>query len=148
MIEPYMIWIWLAIFIITLIVEALTQDLVSIWFSLGALVVIILSLFPGMPFWGEIIVFVIVSIITLILTRPIVKKMLKNQIRKTNADSLIGQVVLLKKDTMKDDYGEVKINDVIYQTVLADDDMEPIKEGEYVTIIAIKGNKLIIKKHK
>ena len=41
--EMYMVWIWLFIFVLGIVVEALTQDLVSIWFSVGALVSLVLS---------------------------------------------------------------------------------------------------------
>jgi membrane protein implicated in regulation of membrane protease activity len=81
-IENYMVWIWLGIFVVTIIVEAATQDLVSIWFSLGSMAALCVSF--GVPFWVEIIVFFVVSTITLIFTRPLVKKLMDRQIRKTN----------------------------------------------------------------
>ena len=93
MIESYMLWVWLAVFIIAFIVEACTQDLVSIWFSVGALVSLILSIFDNIPYWVEIIVFVVVTAITFVLTRPLVKKVLKNQIRKTNVDEFVGNII-------------------------------------------------------
>lgn len=143
--EPYMIWVWLAIFIVTLIVEACTQDLVSIWFSLGSIVSVVLSLINPIPYWVEIIVFVGVSIIALIATRPIVKKMFKNQIRATNADEFIGREVIVLSSITKDLFGEIKINDVIYNAILADGE-EEIKELEHCIIVGIKGNKFIVKK--
>lgn len=143
--EPYMIWVWLAIFIVTLIVEACTQDLVSIWFSLGSIVCVVLSLINPIPYWVEIIAFVGVSIIALIATRPIVKKMFKNQIRATNADEFIGREVIVLSSITKDLFGEIKINDVIYNAILADGE-EEIKELEHCIIVGIKGNKFIVKK--
>ncbi len=143
MIEQYMLWVWLGVFIIALVVEAVTQDLVSIWFSAGAFVSLILSIIDGIPYWVEIIVFVVVSCLTLLLTRPVVKKMLKNQIRQTNADEFIGQKVVALKPISKDAAGEVKINDVIYQAIIADENS--INAFEECQIVAIKGNKLVVK---
>ena len=88
-IEEYTVWIWLAIFVITIIVEAATQDLVSIWFSLGSLVALAISGFS--VWWVEIIVFLVVSVIALILTRPIMKRLMQRNERKTNTDDFIGK---------------------------------------------------------
>ena len=143
-IESYMLWVWLAVFIIMLIVEAVTQDLVSIWLALGAFISLILSIIPNIPYYIEIVVFVVVSFITLIFTRPLVKKMLKNQIRQTNADEFIGKEVIMLKDCNQDSSGEVKINDVIYTATSVDN--KPISKGTHCLIVAINGNKLVVKK--
>ncbi len=144
MIEPYMIWIWLGVFIITLIIEAVTQELVSIWFSLGSLVCIVLCLINGITYWVEIIVFVAVSIITLLLTRPVVLKLLKNKIRTTNVDDFIGREVRAICSIKFNQMGEIKINDVIYNAVLAENEKD-INEGEFCVIVGIKGNKVVVK---
>ncbi len=39
----YMIWIWLGVFVLAFILEAITQDLVSVWFGLGAIVCVCIS---------------------------------------------------------------------------------------------------------
>ena len=146
--ENYMIWIWLAIFIITFIVEAATSDLVSIWFSIGAVVSLILSLIEGIPYYVEIIVFAVLSLVLLIATRPMVKKILKNQERKTNVDDLIGKTVKVMETITEDLYGTIKINDVIYTASLSDNDTDTILEGTKVKIIGINGNKVIVKRIK
>lgn len=146
--ENYMIWIWLAIFIITFIVEAATSDLVSIWFSIGAVVSIILSLIEGVPYYVEIIVFAVLSLVLLIATRPMVKKILKNQERKTNADDLIGKTVKVMETITEDLHGTIKINDVIYTASLSNNDTDTILEGTKVKIIGINGNKVIVKRIK
>lgn len=144
MIEPYMIWIWLGVFIITLTIEAVTQELVSIWFSLGSLVCIVLCLINGITYWVEIIVFVGISIITLLLTRPVVIKLLKNKIRTTNADDFIGREVRAICSIKFNQMGEIKINDVVYNAVLAENEKD-ISEGEFCVIVGIKGNKVVVK---
>ena len=73
--EQYMVWIWLGLFIAAIILEAETQDLVSIWFSLGALIAIILSAFDNIPWYLETIVFIVVSLTAVICTRPLAKKL-------------------------------------------------------------------------
>ena len=96
--EMYMVWIWLAIFVIGIIVEAVTQDLVSIWFSVGALVSLVLSGIEMVPWYVETIVCVVVSLTAVVCTRPLAKKMLGNAIRSTNIDEYIGKKVKVLKD--------------------------------------------------
>ena len=143
-IENYMVWIWLGIFVVTIIVEAATQDLVSIWFSLGSMAALCVSF--GVPFWVEIIVFFVVSTITLIFTRPLVKKLMDRQIRKTNTDDFIGKRVKVVKEIDKFDGGEVKINGIIYTAILLEEENETIPEDAIVEIITLKGNKVVVKK--
>ncbi len=142
-IENYMIWIWLGIFVMTIIIEAATQDLVSIWFSLGSLAALCVSF--GVPFWAEIIVFVVVSSITLIFTRPLVKKLMDRQIRKTNTDDFIGKRVKVVSDIDKFDGGEIKINGIIYTAILPDDENKTILKDKIVEIITLKGNKVVVR---
>ena len=88
-IENYTIWIWLGVFVLTVILEASTQDFVSIWFAVGALVAIAISY--SAPFWVELIVFVVISAMALIFTRPLVKKLMDRTVRKTNSDEFVGK---------------------------------------------------------
>ena len=142
-IEEYTIWIWLAIFVITIIVEAATQDLVSIWFSLGSLVALAISGFSA--WWVEVIVFLVVSIIALLLTRPIMKKLMQRNERKTNTDDFIGKKLKAISDISKYDAGEVKLNGIIYKAILMEDSYDTILKDSIVEVVAIKGNRLVVK---
>ena len=53
--EQYMWIVWLALFVIMLVVEAAGPALVSIWFSFGALIALIISFIPGIEWWIEVI---------------------------------------------------------------------------------------------
>ena len=140
----YMIWIWLAVFVVAFILEAITQDLVSVWFGLGALVCVCIS--GVTEWWVQLIVFVVVSAIALIATRPIVKKILARNERKTNTDDYIGQHVKTISNVTKFDGGEVKLNGIIYTAILMEDSDEEILKDEVVEVVAIKGNRIVIKK--
>ena len=68
-------YFWLILFVILIILELCTINLTTIWFAFGALLAYVTSLF----FDNVIIqttVFLVVSVATLIFTRPIVKKYL------------------------------------------------------------------------
>ena len=75
-----MLWIWLGVFVLAFVIEAITQDLVSIWFGLGALVALCITGFTD--WWVQLIVFVAVSAVALLATRPLVKKILARSERK------------------------------------------------------------------
>lgn len=143
-IENYMIWIWLGIFVFTVVLEAITQDFVSIWFSLGSLASLCVSF--GVPYWAEIIVFVVVSSITLIFTRPFVKKLMDRQVIRSNTDEFVGKKVKVVSDIDKFDGGEIKINGIIYTAILAEEDNDTIKKDSIVEIVTLKGNKVVVKK--
>lgn len=69
-----MLIVWAVIFTLALMAELLTEALVSVWFCVGAIVAFAITFIPGMPYWGEIIVFVGVSLITFLVLRPILQK--------------------------------------------------------------------------
>lgn len=142
--QEYMIWIWLGVFVLSFILEAITQDLVSIWFGLGALVCVCISGFT--EWWVQLIVFVAVSAIALLATRPLVKKILDRNERKTNSDEYVGQKVKTITDVTKFDGGEVKLNGIVYTAILMEDSDETIEKDIVVEVVAIKGNRLVIKK--
>ncbi len=144
--EQYMVWIWLFLFIMGIVIEAVTQDLVSIWFSVGGLVSMILSGFEFIPWYVETIVFVVVSLTAVICTRPLAKKLLSNALRSTNIDEYVGKQVKVLKDISKFENGEVRFNDIIYSACLMEEETDTIKEGEIVEVVTFRGNKIVVKK--
>jgi len=144
-IESIMIWIWLGIFVLSVIIEAVEPDLVSIWFAAGALLAIILSIIPGIPFWVEIIVFLVIAFVLIFAIRPLAKKYLYKKETKSNIEEKIGEKCVVIKAINELSHGEVKLNGVIW-TAVAKNKGEVFDEQAVVTIIGIDGNKLIVEK--
>ncbi len=144
-IESIMIWIWLGIFVLSVIIEAVEPDLVSIWFAAGALLAIILSIIPGIPFWVEIIVFLVIAFVLIFAIRPLAKKYLYKKEVKSNIEEKIGEKCVVIKAINELSHGEVKLNGVIW-TAVAKNKGEAIEEQAVVTIIGVDGNKLIVEK--
>ncbi|MBQ9124645.1 MAG: NfeD family protein [Acholeplasmatales bacterium] len=142
--EAYMVWVWLAAFVLAIIIEACTQEFVSIWFAVGSLVSLIINTL--VPIWAEVIIFAIVSFVALILTRPLVKKMTERSARYTNVDEFVGKRVKVNKAISKFIAGEVKINGIEYTAILMENSDEEILEESIVEIVALKGNKVVVKK--
>lgn len=138
-----MIPIWLGITIVAAIIEILTTDLVSIWFAAGGIVSLIACLL-GASQMIQIVLFVIVSIFTIIIVRPIAKKYLRTNIEKTNVDRVIGKHGLVTKTITADNKGEVKVMSTSWPATSLDNTI--INEGDYCEIIAIEGVHLVVKK--
>lgn len=81
--------IWIAAIVIFGVAEAVTAGLTSIWFVLGSVAALIAAICSG-PIWLQIALFFVVSIATLAATRPLVTKLMKKDIKPTNADRVLG----------------------------------------------------------
>ena len=132
---------WVAALVVFLIVEAVTAGLVSIWFVFGSLVALICAAL-GAAVWLQIFWFVIVSVATLVLTRPLVKRYVDSRSVATNADRSIGRaaVVTERIDNLAAT-GAVKLDGVVW-TARSTDDAVAIETGERVTVRDIEGEKL------
>lgn len=133
--------IWLIAFLGLLLVEFLTVGLVSIWFAFGALAALI-STFITDSVLIQGVVFIVVSIITLIVTRPLMKKFKVNGFEPTNTDRVIGKVAEVTKEIKPNSYGEV----VVFGTEWMAASKDKIAVGEKVVVEKIDGAKLIVKK--
>ena len=136
---------WVVALVVFLIVEAVTAGLVSIWFVFGSLVALICAAL-GAAVWLQIFWFVIVSVATLVLTRPLVKRYVDSRSVATNADRSIGRaaVVTERIDNLAAT-GAVQIDGVVW-TARSTDDAVAIETGERVTVRAIEGVKLIVER--
>ena len=86
------IFLWLGLMVVFLIIELATVGLTSIWFSGGALAALLVSL-AGAGMVIQIAVFVVISAVLVIFTRPFAAKYVNVHHVKTNCDELIGSVV-------------------------------------------------------
>ena len=132
-----MCFLWLIIFIVLIITELLTINLVTIWFAIGSLVSFFVSLFSDNTSL-QIGIFVVVSFIALLLTKKIVNKVKNKQIIPTNLDRVIGEVGIVTETISPLKIGEVKVDGKRWSAV---SDTE-IKLNEKVKILAIDGVKL------
>lgn len=134
---------WVVALVVFLIVEAVTAGLVSIWFVFGSLVALICAAL-GAAIWLQIVWFVVVSVATLVLTRPLVKRYVDSRSVATNADRNIGRtaVVTERIDNLAAT-GAVQLAGVIW-TARSTDDAVAIEPGTHVTVRAIEGVKLIV----
>lgn len=139
--------LWVVLLVVFVVLEAVTVQLVSIWFAIGCVAGAVANL-CGASQLVQIIVVLAVSLVCLIATKPLVKKITKKEkVQPTNADRLIGQsAVILEAVDNIHETGSVKINGVEWNVRSADD--SKIESGSIVKIINIEGSKLIVAKEK
>ncbi|MGE4549393.1 MAG: NfeD family protein, partial [Intestinibacillus sp.] len=139
-----MIYVWIAVLVVTVALEAFTLNLTSIWFSVGALFALILASI-GLSVLGQMIFFVLVSACLLVLLRPITQKFLQVRGEKTNADRIIGQTAIVTTaidNTLSQ--GEVKLLGQSWSA--RSNDGERIEAGAMVRVLSIAGVKAIVEK--
>ena len=143
--EQYLWIIWLVIFALAVIIEASGPNLVSIWFAVGSLVSLIISFIPGVAWWIQVIVFVVLSVVSFIALRPIFKRFMKHNLFNTNIDSYTGKKGIVVEEITLLNPGSVKIGDVKWSAIPLDE-KEKFNVNDVVEVVAINGNKLIVKK--
>lgn len=137
----YMVWFWLALFVIALIIEIISADMISIWFALASIPSFIIALLEGHIAW-QIVSFILVAGVLLVLTRPVVKKYLKTNEIKTNVDAMVGMTAKVVKEINSDVVGRVVVRSIDWAAI----SKETIAVGEHVRVLDVDGNKLIVKK--
>mgnify|MGYP001125220220 CR=1 FL=1 len=134
--------IWLVLLILFAVVEALTVGLGSVWFAAGALVALLSTYFTG-NVWVQIVLFLLVSIATMAVLRPLARKYVLPTVVPTNADRVIGQEAVVTEgiDNLTGK-GAVVVFGVAWTA--RSEDGSPIPEGTRVTVKRIEGVKLFV----
>jgi membrane protein implicated in regulation of membrane protease activity len=132
---------WLALAILFAVIEGLTMGLTTIWFTLGALITIPLALFK-IPFWWQVLLFLLISLGLLIFTRPVAIKKFKVGNIKTNSEELIEKIGTVTTAIPPLDKGLVKVGGQIWTA--ASEDGSVIPQGALVRIKKIEGVTLYV----
>jgi membrane protein implicated in regulation of membrane protease activity len=133
---------WLIIFVILIVVEAVTVSLTSIWFAAGALAALISAAFSA-PIWLQVIWFIVVSGVTLYFTRPLAKRYLNAKRLATNADRVLESVCIVTEEIDNiAGTGTVSVGGKLWTA--RSKTGEKISMGEMVKAVSIEGVKLIV----
>lgn len=137
--------VWTVVMIVMALIEAATPQLVTIWFALGALVALLASVLHA-PFGLQLTLFVVVSVVAVLCTRPLAKKYLKPLKTPTNADRVIDKVGIVQDPIDNTNAtGTVKVDGAVWSARSLS--QEPIPSGTQVKVIRIEGVKLIVEKN-
>ncbi|MCD8103462.1 MAG: NfeD family protein [Lachnospiraceae bacterium] len=137
-------FIWLAVLVMMLLVEAITLGLTTIWFAGGALVAFLLAILQMDPI-AQIAAFCAVSVLLLVFTRPAASRWLNRDRTRTNAQSLIGEMAVVTEriDNLAGT-GQVQVHGQ-YWTARSAEQSQSIEKEKNVEIEEISGVKLIVK---
>ena len=135
---------WAIAVIALVVLEIVTVDLIAVWLAGGALAALVAALF-GTELWVQILVFVAVSAVLLIATRPLVRRISSEQKKvATNVDSLIGKECIVKEriDNLENT-GRVLADGLLWSARTIDATTADV--GEVCVIDSIVGVKLIVR---
>ena len=137
--------IWLGLLAVLLLLEAITVGLTTIWFAGGALLALILSFFNA-PVWLQIAVFLIVSFLLLIFTRPAAVRLMNRKTEATNVQALIGKTAVVKEtiDNVRET-GVVHVGGLDW-AARSKEEGQIIAPNTVVTVLEVTGVKLIVEK--
>ena len=134
---------WMAAFVILIGIEAATMALTTIWFAGGA-VTAFLAAVLGVSVQVQLVVFLIVSFILLLFTRPLAARFINRETVKTNVDGLIGRKAkVITKIDNNEPSGVAVVNGQEW-TARSADDAVTIPAGTHVLIKEVRGVKLIV----
>ena len=139
-----MVIVWGVVAVAAVLLEIATIGaMTSIWFAVGALIALVLALLKlGTAI--QLIVFIVVSVASFIIIRPMAANYLRGNIVPTNYDSLIGSTVKVSKEITTDTWGEVTVSGMTWSAVEVNGNA--VEVGSHVKVLAIEGAKLIVKK--
>ena len=134
---------WLIALIVLLVGEAITIGLTFVWFAVGALGALIVSVLGG-ALWLQVVIFLALSGVTLALARPVFARFLKTSHAATNADRVIGAegVVTQAIDNLKAQ-GQITVNGAPW-TARTEEGCPAIPAGSRVRVLRIEGVKVIV----
>lgn len=135
-------YVWLALMVFFLLIEVSTVALVSVWFTVGALAALVVSLLGGSTLL-QVVSFLAVSAVLLGLLRPFSRRYIAPKIVPTNVDSLIGTMGILTADVDNlASTGQVKLGAMTWTARSASG--KPIPAGTKVRVDRIEGVKAIV----
>ena len=134
---------WLVVFVALVGIEVGTMALTTIWFAGGALAAFFMAL-AGLSFQVQMTVFLAVSFVLLIFTRPLAVKDDNKGTVKTNVDGLVGKKArVLEEIDNGSGSGTAVLNGQEWTARAVRDDLV-IHKGETVIVKEIRGVKLMV----
>ncbi len=135
--------IWLALFVVLIVFEAVTTGLFTIWFAGGALIALLVSLFLDM--WVvQMVVFLIVSFLLLYFMRPVAMRKFNAKRLKTNVEDIAGREAKVTELIDNLNASGTAILNGLEWSARSVEDSVTIPVGERVLVREVRGVKLIV----
>ncbi len=139
----FMLYIWIGFFILSVVVEVNTMNLIAIWFMPGTLVAIVLSLL-AVPVWVQVLVWLLITVTVFAATWRLSARLRHPRHQPTNADRVIGQTAIVT-ETISDrtQTGQARVMGQVW-SARSDETTDEIPVGTEVRVLRIEGVKLIV----
>ena len=141
-----MFYVWIGVIAAAIVLEMLTDQLIAIWFMPSAIICTVLDL-CSIPLPWQVLVFLLVSVAGIILSRTALKKVFHFTKTATNVEAVVGEKCVVTERI--DNYagcGQAKVHGQIWSARSINDE-ETFEEGEILRVVAVEGVKLICKKN-
>jgi len=140
------VWVWLGVALVLGIIELMSTTFILLWVAIAAVATGILSI-PAHSFAAQLIVFVVLSVILLMVTRPLVKRWRQTGITtyRSNVQALEGDEGVVMTRVTADVAGMVRIDGQVWSARAAN--MADIYErGERVRVLTAKSAFLTVER--
>lgn len=127
-------YIWLIVAVLAVVAEAMTVQMIAIWFAPAALAALALSA-CGVSLTIQILTFIIVAAVCAATLYKNLRKSIKDKSEKTNLDAVVGAVAVVEEDIPALGHGRVKLKGISWQATSKTD----IMAGERVKVLGIDG---------
>jgi membrane protein implicated in regulation of membrane protease activity len=133
--------IWILIAAVCFIGEMMTVGFFLLWFGVGASASAVLNYF-GFSETTQIIVFILISLVLLAISRPFAKKITGGMpSKKAASDRLIGEKGIVIEEISPENGGVVNIGGDIWRATSD----QKINKDEHILVEKIKGITLVVK---
>lgn len=141
-----MVYVWIGVIVAAIVLEMLTDQIIAIWFMPSAIICAILDL-CGVPLPWQLLVFLLLSVAGIVLSRTVLKKHFNFTKTATNVEAVVGEkCVVIERIDNYAGRGQAKVRGQIWSARSVDDE-ETFEEGEILRVVAVEGVKLICKKN-
>ncbi len=135
--------LWGILIVVSLIVELITDELIIIWGTIGAVCSFIATLFHA-PIWLQLLIFIVSTTLTILISRPYIKKYAKKEIIRTNADRILGMTAIVIEPFDNGGIGKISVEGKIWRAMSSSN--ESFILNEEVKIEGFSGTKVIVSK--
>lgn len=139
--------LWLCVMGVSMLMEMLTSSYITMWFAIGGVFAIVFQLL-GLPWYAQLLVFLIVSFLSLFLVRHLFAEFMETghmHIRTLEEKMLSRQAVLTKDATFEG--GSVFIDGKLMKAKTSDEEIRLIR-GTVVEVVAVEDGVLVIEEAK
>ena len=141
-----MVYVWVGVIVAAIVLEMLTDQLIAIWFMPSAIICAILALCE-VPFPWQLLVFLLVSVAGIVLSRTLLKGFFCFEKTATNVEAVVGEkCVVIERIDNYAGCGQAKVHGQIWSARSINDE-ETFEEGDILRVVAVEGVKLICKKN-